>query len=96
MFFREKEQTVADPKETPDQPLTEQGPSGGPADDLGLVPAQGKHAARPSEAERHQALHDFPQTDAEALRREGVEPDESHTHLNWLLTFVFLDRGATR
>ena len=36
-------------------------------DPLGMVPAAGKHAARPSEAERRESMH---QTDAPGTRRE--------------------------
>jgi hypothetical protein len=46
-----------------------------------LVPAAGKHAARPSQAEHQQELHDYPQTNSEALRQEGLEPREEHYHL---------------
>jgi hypothetical protein len=66
------------PESSPDTPLREGDQHGvAPDDPLGVVPAQGKHAARPSEAERHQAVHEYPQTDEEALRQQGVEPDES-------------------
>jgi hypothetical protein len=36
-----------------------------------MVPAAGKHPARPSEAEQRETLHEYPQTDEAALRREG-------------------------
>ncbi len=38
-----------------------------PDDPIDMVPAAGKHAARPSEAERREAMH---QTDPPGTRRE--------------------------
>ena len=52
----------------------DQGTIGRQVDDL--VPAAGKHAARPSQAEQQQELHEYPQTNPEALRQEGLEPGE--------------------
>lgn len=40
-----------------------------PDDHLGMVPAQGKHAARPSEADQRQTLHEPPPA-AEPARDE--------------------------
>jgi hypothetical protein len=46
-----------------------------------LVPPAGKSAARPSQAEHQQALHEYPATDEEALRKEGLAPDEEDYHI---------------
>ena len=64
------------PEKSPDAPIREDERGVSPDDPLGMVPAAGKHAARPSEADRRQTLHEYPQTDEEALRREGVELTE--------------------
>jgi len=45
-----------------------------PNDHLNMVPAAGKHAARPSEAEQRQVQHEYPQTDEAALAQEGITP----------------------
>lgn len=46
-----------------------------------LVPAPGKHAGRPSQAEHQQELHEYPATNREALRQEALEPTEEHYHI---------------
>ena len=61
-----------------DTPQQRGGDKGRPDD---LVPAAGKHAARPSQAEHQQELHEYPQTNADALRQEGLEPGEEHYHV---------------
>jgi len=58
-----------------DKPESSQDPQARQDDDKldprDMVPAAGKHATRPSEVERRETLHEYPQTDEAALRREG-------------------------
>ena len=61
--------------DTPKPPSTDR-LNTAPDDPIGMVPAAGKHAARPSEAERREAMH---LTDAPGTKREdeaaGRDPE---------------------
>jgi hypothetical protein len=64
------------PENPADPPVPERLNTASDEERLGMVPAAGKHAARPSEAERRESMH---QTDPPGTRREdeaaGRMPD---------------------